>query len=43
MSQGWEYEKAHDSALKVEHHANEHGDELKKMIKEELARQVYGV
>jgi hypothetical protein len=39
MSQGWDYEKAHASALKVEHHAHEHPDELKKMIKEELARQ----
>ncbi len=40
MSQGWEYEKAHDSALKIEHHAHEHPDELKKMIRTELNRQV---
>ena len=39
MSHGWEYKKAHESALKVEHHAYKNPSELKKMIKEELAKQ----
>ncbi len=40
MSQGWEYDKAHNSALEVEAYCHKHPAELENNIQEELARQV---
>ncbi len=40
MSQGWEYNKAHESALKIEAEAYKNPTELEKMLKDELAKQI---
>lgn len=39
MSQGWKYNPAHESALKIEDYCHKHPEELEQKIKEELDRQ----
>ncbi len=40
MTQGWTYDKAHESALEIEAHCHKNPEDLAEKIKEELDRQV---